>query len=176
MTQGDDMRLICRELRRYTLKKHKNPTVQELADFVPLAHEDFQRALQLGVDEGWLSLNKDNKMVSEGDKFPETPTPPEFSQDAVKAFSFSPSQQPLWERIFLAVLTVTFVVVLSILIFRGEAFPEQVYKIVKVFMALAAAAIGAFLPGMFQVNGKRFGMRARATGAFACFLVVLWTL
>src|SRR5262245_19853577 len=104
MSQGDDMRLLCRELRRYWATKKKNPTVPELAHMVPLSPEAFQRALQLGIDERWLSVSKDSQLVSEGDKFPPTPTPTEFSEEAVKAFSFSPSQQPLWERIFLAAL------------------------------------------------------------------------
>jgi hypothetical protein len=176
MSIGDDIRLLCRELRRYRETEGTNPTVQVLAARAKLTADAFQRALQRGVDEGWLAMEDGDRTVSEGIRFPPTPTPPDLQVKNVAAFSFSPGQQPLWERIFLSVLAIFFITVLSILIFQGNPFHEQVWKIVKVFLALCAAAIGAFLPGMFLLQGERPGMAARATGAFACFLAVLWTL
>lgn len=83
---------------------------------------------------------------------------------------------PTWERLFLAGLVVAFGCFVGYLILRDEPMCEQTWKLVSLVAALLAAGVGAFLTGMFEVNGKRPGLAIRATGALGLFVMVMWWL
>jgi hypothetical protein len=175
MTVGDNLRALLREFRRFKETKGTFPSRQDLAIWVKLPEDQFDEALQSGVDGGWLIYDEKSHIISEGEKLVPQPTPDELKKPPIKKFAFAPGQQPLWERIFTALLVVAFLSLLAIWVFQRKDFSPQLFRIVKVFLSLFAASVAAFLPGMFLVDGKRPGLNVRASASLGVFLVVFWT-
>jgi hypothetical protein len=76
---------------------------------------------------------------------------------------------PLWERITIFVFGLTFLVTLLVLAIFFSAPTSFQYTVFRVTLALAAAGIGAFLPGFLEVRYKSY---VRAGGALALFVLI----
>jgi hypothetical protein len=76
---------------------------------------------------------------------------------------------PLWERIAIFTFGVIFVVVLLVLAIVFPAPTSFQYTVFRIVLALAAAGIGALVPGFLEVRYKSV---VRAGGALALFVVI----
>lgn len=175
MTIGSDIAIINRTLKRCLVQGGKNPTIHELLRDSSLPEDRFQIALLHAAEDGFVIIDSSKGIVGEGPKLTNQPVP-EGLEMSPRLLSFVPTKQPLWERIFLALLVVAFVGLLSFQISKDKQLVDQAWRLVRLFGSLLAAGVGAFLTGMVEVKGERGGLAVRATGAFACFVIVFWFL
>src|SRR5258707_9851452 len=83
----------------------------------------------------------------------------------------SPAGSKAWEKITAVVFGVAFVCVLLVIaLFISHPTPFQIF-VFRVVLALAAAGLGAIIPGLIQVQAGPF---VRAGGAIALFVIVFW--
>jgi type II secretory pathway component PulM len=82
-----------------------------------------------------------------------------------------PPQNAKWQTPLLFAFGVIFLSVLLWLVFKNPRLSHDQCIVVKVILGLAAAGVGAILPGKIFV---KFAGIANATGAAAFFFLVFW--
>lgn len=176
MSTGDDYRLIARNLRCFRLDKNRSPHLTELYQISNLSRERFNAAVSLGIDDEYFMLDENTKIITEGKILMEQKTPnsinPITQQQSL--IGFIPKDQPLWEKILVGFFSLVLIFFLMYVSMMPEDLSPQKWRIVQLFASFNAAALGAFLPGMFEVRGERSGLFVRATGSLAAFVFVFW--
>jgi MFS family permease len=76
------------------------------------------------------------------------------------------------QTVILIAVAVIFISMLLILIIKFPSPTPQQFFIFRVILALAAAGIGAIIPGYINVEGTQKEIAFRAGGAIVLFLVV----
>jgi len=146
--------------------------VQErrLQEAAGLADRAFSEALAEALTLQFAVRSPDGT-ISEGTRQMNQPDPGhEINYPLLR---FAPLSQPLWERIYLAVLSACLVAFLIYLITQKATFSRETWKLAVVLASVLAAAVGAFLTGMLEVRHQRPGLDVRATGALGAFVLVL---
>jgi hypothetical protein len=171
MSAGDDFRALNRALRSLK-KEHKAPVPDEaLQRKAGLDDTRFRAALDEAVVRGTAKRTPDGK-IDEGTLQADQPDQTE-GEKLPRRIRFAPSSQPLWERIWLATLATGLLVFVGYLIVHKTEFTDRTWSLAVVLASLMAAAVGAFLSGMLEVEHERPGLRVRATGALGAFVLVL---
>lgn len=176
MSISDDYREIARCLRSFKLKNRKEPKLNELYQIAGLNIENFNNAIKLGIQDNYFIFDKMTNTIREGIMIENEPTPPEILNASSKypVIGFTPQNQALWEKILVGVFSVGLVFFLMYVALTPKDLTDQKWRIIHLFASLDAAALGAFLPGMFEVKGERSGLMIRATGSLAAFVFVFW--
>lgn len=79
------------------------------------------------------------------------------------------------ERLIVLILGVVLALALVYIVIAEVPIGGERYAVVRVLLALAAAAVGAFLPGAFmEIEGNVRGFSIRAAGALALFVLVFY--
>ena len=176
MSTSDNYRIIAKCLRSFILENGKEPQLEELFKISMFNKENFNKAIRLGIQDEYFVFDKNTNTIREGIMIKNEPTPPELADTSKKfpIIGFNPQKQPLWEKILVGTFSIGLVLFLMYVALTPEDMSEQKWKIVRLLGSLDAAALGAFLPGMFEVKGERSGLMVRATGSLAAFVFVFW--
>lgn len=172
MSIGSDCRQLCRSLRELTKELGSPVSLNQLKERSGMDQIRFNLAVAEAVNcKGmeWADVNK--SQIIEGNNQMSQPDPDK--EASIPYIRFSPEAQPIWERIWLAVLATGLVIFVGYLITQKATFSPQTWKLATVLASILAAAVGAFLTGMLEVRHERPGLGVRATGAFGAFVLVL---
>lgn len=174
MTRGDLIRHLNGCLRRLSTVHGRPPTRLELFREAGLAPDRFDEGFRACVADDFLLLDGD--IIREGPRLMNQKTPAGVAKQPLRKLRFVPGQQPLWERICLWGLAAVLLVLVTELLFRPDDLSAQKWKLAKLVASLLGGVVGAFLPGMLEIQGKRGGFVIRATGALALFVLVFFNL
>jgi hypothetical protein len=198
MTPGDQLRLLMRERRRFAETNARNPTRDQLAQPCNLPAEDFQRALQLGVDEQWLVVDNATNQVSEGTGVPPVPTPPglriplvaglavnaitpiiKYSAPKISNYLLAPENRQLLRRVVWIICVISYLVLSALSLFLPRLIAGSFAPGIVVTVVLGALFLGItaslFLPSKMIVAtfGGLVGVSMSEVGTAAGLISVM---
>jgi hypothetical protein len=78
----------------------------------------------------------------------------------------------LWEKLVVYITAVFIIGLVSWIVIRNQPFADpNIVVVLRVILSLAAASLGATIPGFLHISWERFGIGIRAGGALALFVL-----